>query len=116
MRHDEYRTYDGLGLAHLIRAKQVTAAELLEIALQHAAATDPQIAALVYTEADRARRAIAAGLPDGPFTGVPFVIKDLGCEAVDFPTCMGSRLYRASGFTMGRPVFGSMPLAQFTLA
>ena len=105
MRHDEYRSHDGLGLAHLVRAKQVTALELLDIALQHAEATDAQIAALVYIEADRARRAIAAGLPDGPFTGVPFLIKDLGCEAVDFPTCMGSRLYHDYRYTVDCELF-----------
>jgi amidase/6-aminohexanoate-cyclic-dimer hydrolase len=94
MRHEEYGSYDGLGLAQLVRTKQVTPEELLALALDRAGATDEQIAAIVYLQADRARRAIAAGLPNGPFTGVPFLIKDLGCEAVDFPTCMGSRLYR----------------------
>ena len=94
MRHDEYRSHDALGLAGLIRSKQVSANELLDLALERTAATDPQIASVVYMQVERARRAIAAGLPDGPFTGVPFLIKDLGCDAVDFPTCMGSGLYR----------------------
>ena len=93
MRHDEYRSFDALGLAELVRAREVTADELLDLALAHTAATDEQIGAVVHLQDDRARRAIAAGLPDGPFTGVPFLIKDLGCEAVDFPTSMGSRIY-----------------------
>ncbi|HEY0520600.1 MAG TPA: amidase [Ilumatobacteraceae bacterium] len=94
MRHDEYRGFDGLGLAELVRTRQVSATDLLDLALSRAEATDGDIAAVVHVQADRARRAIAAGLPDGAFTGVPFLIKDLGCEATDFPTFMGSRLYR----------------------
>ena len=93
MRPDEYRSYDGLGLAHLVRTKQVTPVELLDLALGLAEATD-QIGAIVYAQPERARRAIGAGLPDGPLAGVPFVIKDLGCEAIDFPTSMGSALFR----------------------
>jgi len=42
---------------------------------------------------DAARSAIARGLPRGPFRGVPFLIKDLGCEAVDFPSHNGSKLF-----------------------
>ena len=45
---------------------------------------DAKIAAVVHPQADKARKAIKAGLPDGPFTGVPFLLKDLGCEAIDF--------------------------------
>lgn len=93
MRHDEYRTFDALGLADLVRNRQVTAGELLDVALAQVETTDQQIAAVVHLQADRARRAIAAGLPDGPLTGVPFLVKDLGCEAVDFPTSMGSRIF-----------------------
>ena len=105
MLYDEYRCYDALGLAQLVRDRQVTAAELLDLALQRTTATDDQIAAVVYMQADRARRAIAAGLPDGPFTGVPFLIKDLGCEAVDFPTSMGSALYREYRYSVDSELF-----------
>ena len=56
-------------------------------------------------QVDRARRSIAAGLPAGPFTGVPFVIKDLGCDAVDFPTSMGSRVYRDYHYQVDSELF-----------
>ena len=105
MRQDEYRRFDALGLAQLVRDRQVTPAELLDLALQQTEATDDQIAAVVYMQVDRARRAIAAGLPDGPFTGVPFLIKDLGCDAVDFPTCMGSALYRGYRYSVDSELF-----------
>jgi len=105
MRLEEYRGYDALGLAQLVRDRQVTAAELLELALQRTSATDDRIAAVVYMQADRARRAIAAGLPDGPFVGVPFLIKDLGCDAVDFPTCMGSGLFRDYRYSVDSELF-----------
>ncbi len=93
MRIDEYVGYDGLGLAGLVRGGEVTAGELLALALGQAEATDEAIAAVVHVQAEVARAAIAAGLPEGPFTGVPFLLKDLGCEAIDFPTSMGSRLF-----------------------
>ena len=41
----------------------------------------------------RWRRAITDGLPPGPFRGVPFVLKDLGAEARDYPSHNGSRLF-----------------------
>lgn len=105
MRHDEYRSRDALGLAELVRTKQVTADELLDLAVQQTEATDLQIAAVVYPQLERARRAISAGLPAGPFTGVPFLIKDLGCDAVDFPTCMGSSLYRDYRYSVDSELF-----------
>jgi amidase len=105
MRHDEYRSYDALGLAELVRSGQVTADELLDVALARTLATDRQIGAVVHLQVDRARRAIAAGLPDGPFTGIPFLIKDLGCEAVDFPTSMGSALYRDFRYSVDCELF-----------
>src|SRR5262249_6944060 len=42
---------------------------------------------------DDARRAIAAGLPDGPFTGVPFLLKDIGALATGAVTTFGSRMF-----------------------
>lgn len=93
MRLEEYSGYDGLGLAALVRDGEMTADELLDLALAQAAATDEAIAAVTQVQEATARRSIEQGLPSGPFTGVPFLLKDLGCEAIDFPTSMGSRLF-----------------------
>ncbi len=105
MRFDEYVQYDALGLAALVRAGEVTAHELLDVALQRAADTDGAIGAVVHIEEGVARRAIDAGLPDGPFTGVPFLLKDLGCEAVDFPSSMGSRLFEGYRYGFDSEIF-----------
>ncbi len=105
MRIDEYVEHDGLGLAALVRAGEVTADELLDTALAQVTATDEVIAAVVHVQEGVARKAIAAGLPDGPFTGVPFLLKDLGGEAIDFPTSMGSRLYEGYRYSYDSELF-----------
>lgn len=84
---------DATELAGLVASGQVSASELLDAALAAVAARNPALNAVVLLQEDVARRAIAAGLPRGPFRGVPFVLKDLGCEAVDFPSHNGSRLF-----------------------
>ena len=89
----EYDSYDATGLAELVRRKQVSAGELLETALSRAERLNPKLNALVHPAHDRAKAAIAGGLPDGPFTGVPFLLKDLGCEAIGYPTNAGSRFF-----------------------
>jgi len=73
----EYGNYDGIGLADLVRKKQVSAGELLDEAIARTAKVDPEINAVVVKHYDYARRQIDRGLPDGPFTGVPFLLKDL---------------------------------------
>jgi amidase len=73
----EYGSYDGMGLAELVREKQVSARELLDEAIARTAKVDPQINAVVVKHYDYAERQIDNGLPDGPFTGVPFLLKDL---------------------------------------
>src|SRR6202790_3299504 len=73
----EYGNYDGIGLADLVRKKQVSAAEVLDEAIARPAKVDPEINAVVVKHYDYARRQIDRGLPDGPFTGVPFLLKDL---------------------------------------
>jgi amidase/6-aminohexanoate-cyclic-dimer hydrolase len=73
----EYGDYDAVGLADLVRSKQVSATELLDEAIARTAKVDPQINAVVVKHYDYARRQIENGLPNGPFTGVPFLLKDL---------------------------------------
>jgi amidase/6-aminohexanoate-cyclic-dimer hydrolase len=89
----EYDDYDALGLADLVRRRQVSPLELLETAIARCERLNPQINAVVGQAHDLARAAIAKGLPDGPFAGVPFLLKDLGCEAIGLPTNAGSRFF-----------------------
>ena len=77
MAFKEYGNYDAVGLAELVRKKQVTAGELLDEAIARTARVDREINAVVVKHYDFAKHQIDKGLPDGPFTGVPFLLKDL---------------------------------------
>ncbi|MDB5583216.1 MAG: 6-aminohexanoate hydrolase [Bradyrhizobium sp.] len=77
MAFKEYGNYDGISLADLVRKKQVSAKELLDEAIARTTSVDPQINAVVVKHYDDAKRQIDKGLADGPFTGVPFLLKDL---------------------------------------
>jgi len=77
MAFKEYGNYDAVGLATSSGKKQVTARELLDEAIMRTGKVDPQINAVVVRHQDYAQRQIDRGLPDGPFTGVPFLLKDL---------------------------------------
>jgi amidase len=123
----EYERYDAVGLARLVRDKQVSAAELLEAAIERVERRDPALNAVVNKLYDHGRRAIAAGLPEGPFTGVPFLLKDIGALLTGAVTTFGARLfadfladhdseivarYRRSGLV----VFGKTSTPEFGLA
>src|SRR5579864_1716889 len=69
---DDYERYDGLGLATLVQQREVSAEELLEAAILRVEERDPAINAVIDRFYDKAKAAIAAGLPSGPFTGVPY--------------------------------------------
>ncbi|MBR0693369.1 amidase [Bradyrhizobium lablabi] len=77
MAFKEFANYDAVGLAELVRKKDVSPKELLDEAIDRTTKTDPQINAVVVKHYDYAERQIAKGLPDGPFAGVPFLLKDL---------------------------------------
>lgn len=90
----EYESYDGLGLAELIRRGEVTPEEVLEAALERVAERNPKLGAVVIETFDRARATVGAGLPEGPFRGVPFLEKDLYAEMEGVPSTNGCALYR----------------------
>lgn len=89
----DFLAQDATGWAASVASGAVSATELLDAALSKVTALNPALNAVVLVQEDAARRAIAEGLPQGPFKGVPFLLKDLGCEAVDFPSHNGSRLF-----------------------
>jgi amidase len=87
----EYNQYDGLGLAELVRKKEVSAEELCEEAITRIERVNPTLNAVITPMYDLARQAIRATLPDGPFTGVPFLLKDYLLDYAGVPQTMGSR-------------------------
>ena len=93
MKFEEYASHDGLGLAALVRKGETTPDELLKTAIARIEAIDPGLNAVVHKTYERVRSAIADGLPDGPFRGVPFLLKDLAVFYSGVPTTFASRLF-----------------------
>ena len=94
MRFDEYRKHDAVSLAQLIATREVSAKEVVEAAITRAEQVNPAINAIVHKQYEQARKAVAAGLPDGPLTGVPYLIKDLGFFETGEPATFGSSLFK----------------------
>jgi amidase len=86
----EYSSCDAVGLSHAIRAGQVTAAEVEDLARRAVAAVNPDLNALARPLFDPALTHEAGG----PFSGVPFVIKDSGPFANGVQFALGSRSIR----------------------
>jgi amidase len=90
MNHDEYLQHDATALARRVQAGDLTADELVEIALTRIEVFNPRLNAVVRLMTDDARRSAAKPL-SGSFTGVPFLAKDLGSMYAGHPTSSGSR-------------------------
>lgn len=101
----DYDKHDAMGLAELVRKRAVSPAELLDEALARVERVNPKINAVVLLEPETARKSIAAGLPEGAFTGVPFLLKDLGAEAKDFKTNSGSRFFAGYEWTYDSEIY-----------
>ncbi len=89
----DYGAFDALGLAELVGKREVSARELLDAAIARAEALNPTINAICHELYDAAGAAIEAGLPDGPLSGVPFLLKNLSAAYAGVPLTNGSRLF-----------------------
>jgi amidase len=74
---EEYTRYDGLGLAELVRAGEVSPTELLDAALGQLERRNPELNAVTSVLEGFGRDSITRGLPSGTFGGVPYLLKDL---------------------------------------
>jgi amidase len=90
----EYDHYDGLGLAGLVRNREISPEELCEEAIGRVERVNPQVNAVVTPMYDLARAAAGNALPDGPFAGVPFLLKDLLAAFAGVPLTSGCRACR----------------------
>ncbi|MGC7556558.1 amidase, partial [Pandoraea pneumonica] len=77
-----------------VKTRQVSPSELLDAAIARCEAMNPRFNFLARQHYDYARKAIARGLPQGPFTGVPWLEKDLNTFIAGEITGQGSRYYK----------------------
>jgi amidase len=93
MRLSEYANFDGLGLAHLVRKKEVSRRELAQVALRAIHAANPALNAIIETyDPAGTVAADAEGDAVGAFAGVPFLLKDIGSHDANVTFELGSRL------------------------
>jgi amidase len=90
---------DATAQAGLVRRREVSPLELVDAAIQRIQKVNPQLNAVVWERFEKARdEARSAHLPEGPFHGVPFLTKDLGCTTAGEPDSSGSRFLKANGY------------------
>jgi amidase len=89
----EYESYDALGLADLVRRKELSPVEVVEAAIARIERLNPRLNAVIHPLDDKARAEAARGRPAGPFQGVPFLLKDLLASYAGVPLRSGSRFF-----------------------
>lgn len=122
---DEFFAMDGVTQAALVRKGEVTPIELLDAAIARAEALNPKLNAIVTPMYDQARERAKGELPDGPFKGVPTLMKDL-LDYEGVRTAYGSRMMMENVApethplgnameAMGMVVFGKSATPEFGL-
>jgi len=131
MPFNEYVEYDGVGLADLIARREVTTLEVIDAAIARAEELNPRLNAIVYRTFDHARQHAKHALPNTPFKGVPFLLKDILAQTTEAPTRSASgfmpvvpapydaeltaRFRRAGLISLGKtnaPEFGLLPITE----
>lgn len=128
---EEFGSLDALALAELVKKKHVKPIDLVEAAIERIERLNPTLNAVVTPMYEQARALALGKIPDGPFTGVPFLLKDLGAPYAGVRMTMASaamrdfvpdhdselvaRLKRAGLITLGKtntPEFGILPTTE----
>src|SRR4051812_10419071 len=89
---------DATALAAAVRTGEVTPLELVDDAIARIEKLNPQLNAVIHERFARARAEAAAPLPDGPFRGVPFLVKDAVCHQAGEPNHHGMQAAKAAGY------------------
>src|SRR5437773_426108 len=96
---DELALLDATAQAELVRQRKASRRELVDAAIALIGRVNPKLTAVVIQRFEKARaEAAAPDLPDGPFRGVPFLLKDLICHSAGDPYHAGMRLLRELGW------------------
>ena len=87
---------DATALAALVSSGEASPRELVDEAIERIERINPTINAVIHERFEAARAEAAGPIPDGPFRGVPFLVKDLGCAIADEPNAMVKRALAAA--------------------
>jgi amidase len=99
MKTSEYASHDALGLAELVERGEVSPREVVDAAITAIEELDPKLNAVIHENFERARKEASDPLPDGPFRGVPFLLKDLACgNRTGDPIHWGTRFLRDANY------------------
>jgi amidase len=131
---DDTRWLDATAQAELVASGKVSPAEMVNAAIERVERYDGALNALTYRWFEAARElASSSQLPDGPFRGVPYLLKDLYAAEAGKPLSNGSKAYKAADYissedttlvsrykasgliSIGRsnsPEFGSVPVTE----
>src|SRR4051794_12302917 len=89
---------DATAQAALVRSGEASPAELVQAAVDRAKQVNGQLNAIIHPRYDDAVAEAGGDLPDGPFRGVPFVLKDLDGTAAGQPLHAGTRFLKEAGY------------------
>jgi len=89
---------DATEQAAMVARGEVSARELVDAAIQQAHAVNGDINAIIHPRFEKAQQEASGTLPQGAFTGVPLVLKDLGAPLVGEPHHMGTRFLKEAGY------------------
>jgi amidase len=91
---DQIAFLDAIALADLVRRKEVKPIELVDAAIERIERLNPRLNAVVTPMYDQARIAAQGDIPDGPFRGVPFLLKDIVAAYAGVRMTSGSAFLR----------------------
>jgi len=94
---DEFAALDATAQAALVRSGEVSALELVDAAIARIERGNPALNAVIHPRFEKARAEARSVLPDGPFRGVPFLLKDLDGFSAGDPYHAGNRALAQAG-------------------
>ncbi|MFS0862536.1 amidase [Fredinandcohnia sp. 179-A 10B2 NHS] len=93
VKEQEFKQFDGLGLAELVRNKEVHPMELVEASIQRIEKLNPKLNAVIHEMYEKAVDLARNHNGDGLFGGVPLLLKDIQQEVKGEPITHGSKAY-----------------------
>ena len=95
---EELARLDATAQADLVRRGEASPQELVDAAIERIEASNGELNAVIHKLYDEGRAAAAGDIPDGPFKGVPFLLKDLGAAFAGQPLHMGMQYLKDADF------------------